>query len=60
MYQCNICNYNTELYYNFTRHNKTKKHLENINQNKKKLISYSNNKFICSNCQCEYSHKSSL
>jgi hypothetical protein len=52
MHTCTICNYFTNTLHNLKIHNKTKKHINVINKN--------NNKLICSNCNKQYNHKSSL
>lgn len=53
MYECNKCDYSTNRIYNFTKHNKSKKHIE-------KSKTYDNNTFNCDSCDKFFAYKSGL
>lgn len=74
LYECNICNFNTKLKSNYLRHLDTKKHINNMvnqkssknsRQNKNMTLSDSGltpdkKKYICHFCQKQYSKNSNL
>jgi len=68
-YQCEICNYSTDVQSNHLRHNRSDKHKLKVKENKKishisHMVSHNlpknDSKIICQNCGAEFSHKSSL
>ena len=57
VYNCNYCLFNTTIYYNYTRHLNSQRHIKNEN---KYLIETNNVQLSCKYCGKTYKHKSSV
>ena len=63
MFNCECCNYETDIKPNYTRHLKTKRHLEKSNISPTVVQQLSNSCptiFKCNSCNKSYSSQSSL
>ena len=60
-YTCSICDYNTSVKYNFTKHLSTGKHLKNAFGDDSVIVGdIKSSKYICSNCDKEYNSNNGL
>lgn len=66
-YNCNICKYETDKKTDYSRHNKSKRHLEKVEEkniesklNPTRIQHESDNKFVCIYCNNKYSTQSNM
>jgi len=64
-YFCKICDYNTVNFYDYNKHNSTRKHKKNeiendLEQNRTKISELSQSKFTCNTCNKSYLSRSGL
>lgn len=59
-YTCDVCNYSTNRKHNFIRHEKSSRHLNELESHQKKLERKSKYKFVCELCQKKFPQKRDL
>ena len=63
-FYCEKCHYNTSRKYNYDKHLRSKRHLENCKSCVSQNVSQKSQKvarsYICEHCNKEYSHRQSL